>query len=51
MNKFQRRVKKIAKHLDNIRPDLPKRRVRRDARDTVKGIIKHVDSDFLNKAW
>lgn len=51
MNKFQKRVKKMAKHLGNIRPALPKRIVHKDARGTVKGIIKHVDRDFLSKAW
>jgi hypothetical protein len=51
MNKFHRRVKKMAKHLGNIRPDLPRRIVFKDARSTVKGIIKNVDSDFLSKAW
>lgn len=51
MNIFQRRVKKMAKHLGNIRPDLPKRVVYKDARATVRGIIKNVDSDFLSKAW
>jgi hypothetical protein len=52
MNKYQRRVIKVYEYL-NARawPYIPRRKVVKDARETIKGIIKYINPNFINEKW
>jgi len=52
MNKYQRRVIKVADYL-RVRaiPYIPRRKIVKDARETIKGIIKYINPNFINEKW
>lgn len=55
MNKFQRRVKKMDAYLRGCLAlngnTVSDRRIKKDARNAVRGVIRNFNPNFLNEKW